>query len=136
MHETENDRRLCFSLVNEEIRKAAEGPKPISRRGQLQPYPPEFRPRLYAASGGNRSGEQSVSGSGIILGDPLRGRAQLALRPRGEDRRGHLRRLRTASIAALTSTSTSSTVASPSRSPSSRAARKEATKADRRSSTS
>ena len=35
MHETEDDRRLCFSVVNQKIRKAAQGPKPIPLRSQL-----------------------------------------------------------------------------------------------------
>ena len=51
MHETEDDRRLRFRIVHEKIGKAAQRPKPISRRHQLQLYAPEFRPRLQSMSG-------------------------------------------------------------------------------------
>jgi len=42
MHKTQDNWRLCLSVVNHEIRKAAQGPKPVSLRREVQSYPPEF----------------------------------------------------------------------------------------------
>jgi hypothetical protein len=53
MHETENYRRLRLGVVNEEIRKAAQGPKPVSPRRQLQPNP-NFDHFLSQAAGRTR----------------------------------------------------------------------------------
>jgi hypothetical protein len=46
MHETENQRRLRFGVVDQKVRKTAQGPKPILLRRQFEPDASEFQPRL------------------------------------------------------------------------------------------
>jgi hypothetical protein len=84
MHEANDDRRIGFGIVDEEVRKAAQWPKPEPLRRELRPHLAKSR-RCPEKLGRTQSRRQKRLGRArILFSDPDRCLAKLPLGSRRE----------------------------------------------------